>query len=415
VFNQTQREDKLMDWVVSQGAVGAIVWQTAAIEGGSAEVVFNDFEFCKRTPILVLELGKADGLEMDGICKDLAQNGTTFRAELTAGDVNNWKNIRRGPFIVGFRVVGTLISVGTGALALAKYALFIRNLGLQLTIPQIILLIHFLASLFRAIIIALDPIYAGQLFVGYQAHMVSTISLPSLFVATLLLSLYWKESMDRSRVQVNKCLGSMKIPFFILSGIMILVEVINSVLRAVRIGILGVMTTLTAVLYIVVLLTLSLIFFVVGVKILLKLRRSDAMINLTRHSRSKLRLWRLTIFLVVSGMFNIVFIIGWVLGAFEFFLYSPVGFHVFWTMLYASLILSTLTQVLAIKAPTAPGGLTTKMSTYSLRNSTKSSGALSTESNHARSTATYDEGAPSAAADDIETGEEDDEDTGSEN
>lgn len=379
VFNKTQREDILMDWVISKGARGVIVWQTAAQEGGTADVIFNDFSFCRRMSILALEIGKQDGATLDGICNDYAQNGTQFLIELTAGDVNNWERYRRGAFITVFRIIGTPLSAGTAALALAKYALFVKHVGFQLSIPQIILLMHFMASLFRTIIIALDPIYAGLVFVGYQAHMTSTISMPSLFIATLLVALYWKESMDQTRVVVNKFLGKMRIPFILLSVVMILVELINSLLRAIRIGILGVMSTLTAVLYIVILLTLSFIFFIVGVKVLNKLRQSDAMSNISRRSASKSRLRRLTIFLIVSGSFNVFFIISWVLAAFDYFLYTPAGFHAFWTILYLSLILSTLTQVLAIRAPRRPSGLTTVSPSQSFRHANKTSSALSTE------------------------------------
>lgn len=127
-------------------------------------------------------------------------------------------------------------------------------------------------------------------------------------------------------------------------------EIISTVLRAARIGRVGLGTTLIAILYACILSSFSLIFFVGGYRVLQQLRLvSTPQDDEIRESRG--RLHKMTTFLIASGACNFVFILGFVLSAVESFAYSPLGFHVCWSVLYLGLLSGSLVQCLAVRMP----------------------------------------------------------------
>jgi hypothetical protein len=74
-----------------------------------------------------------------------------------AADPNEWKYLFQ---VSGtpFRIIFSIVSGLTSAIALAKWALFIRRTGAQLSVPQLCLASTFVIALFRTIYHALDPI-----------------------------------------------------------------------------------------------------------------------------------------------------------------------------------------------------------------------------------------------------------------
>lgn len=127
-------------------------------------------------------------------------------------------------------------------------------------------------------------------------------------------------------------------------------EIISTVLRAARIGRVGLGTTLIAIVYACILSSFSLIFFIGGYRVLKQLRLvSTPQDSETRESLGQLV--KMTAFLIASGVCNFVFILGFIISAVESFAYSPVGFHVCWSILYLGLLSGSLVQCLAVRMP----------------------------------------------------------------
>lgn len=263
--------------------------------------------------------------------------------------------------MVVWRIVATLLCAASGVVAGAKLIGYVRNDGVQLTIPQLTLGLQFIAALFRIGIVSTDPIYAGNAFNSVSAHMTSTISFPINFVTLLLLAMYWSEILDASKIRFTSFLNRLRIPFIIACVILVIAEIVSTLLRAIRFGIkVSVATTVAAVIYVIFMLAVTIFFFVYGARVIQRLRQSKALTNIkgamNKSSRRNKSLRRLTVMLLVTGIFNIIFIIAFVIAAVESFFYTPTGFHLSWTLMYIGVLGGSLTQVIAVKWPFRLGG-----------------------------------------------------------
>jgi hypothetical protein len=63
------------------------------------------------------------------------------------------------------------------------------------------------------------------------ATALTELSFPFVLSSFLLFTLYWHEMMTSSSVIVHPFLNKMKIPFFLLSGIMLALQIIRTILR----------------------------------------------------------------------------------------------------------------------------------------------------------------------------------------
>lgn len=160
--------------------------------------------------------------------------------------------------------------------------------------------------------------------------------------------------MDESKVKITNFLPKTKIPFLVFSFLLFLGELISSALRAARIGYLIVGTTIISVIYVLTIAILTLLFFIVGGKVLNRIRALRADVGTAPGIElhvSRTRLRRMTVILVSNGIINVVWILGFILSAIDTFAYFPVGFHVCWSLLYGGILLGSLTQCLAIRMP----------------------------------------------------------------
>jgi hypothetical protein len=142
--------------------------------------------------------------------------------------------------------------------------------------------------------------------------MMITIHWPLAFITTLSISLYWQELLSASRVRVANFVQKLRIPFIVISLFIIAIEISSSSLRAVRAANLGVLTTITGVIYAVVMVGLSIFFFVAGVMVLKKLREGE---NVSTGGRRRQQLRKVRLFSIVLSLF----VIAWFADAESFF------------------------------------------------------------------------------------------------
>lgn len=252
--------------------------------------------------------------------------------------------------------MATLMAAAAGVISMAKLIAYVRLEGFRLSIPQLTLEIQLAAALFRVGITSTDPIYAGLAFPAVAAHMTTTISFPLNFVSLILLTLYWQEILEKSKIHITSFLTKLRIPFIVASIILYVAEIIASLVRAIRFGIkIEQASTISAAFYIIFLLSLSIFFFVVGGKVIYRLRISKKLTAMkgavSQNSRRTSSLWRVTVMLVLTGVFNLIFISSFVIAVFDAFFYSPGGFHLSWTLMYLGVLGGSLSQVAAVKWP----------------------------------------------------------------
>lgn len=320
-------------------------------------------------------------------------------------DVNLWTQARNSSFMVLWRVFFSLLAALTGSLAGAKLIAFFRasrgsnsnTAGTcSLSIATLVLLIHFFTGIFRAAYAATDPIYmnyAGSTL-GYQAHMLISIHFPVNIITILLLALYWKELLDKTRVHIAGFLSNMKIPFFIVSLIVVTAEFVASALRAAESGSLGAAVYAIGVIYVTTALTVSVFFFITGIRVIRRLEYSAKLSNVHQTHKHKTSLKRVrnplaccksayfvdlvfyiqtTAYVITSGIFCLIFIAGLAQALFSDHFYSPVGFIATWTTNYFGIYGGAFVQVLAVRFPSEDSGSATSPRSRTATASTNSS------------------------------------------
>lgn len=170
----SHKEANLLD-VVSQLKLGGIlIYNTAARVGSTSEILLVDQSWCRSLSITTLETGLTSGLELVKMCETVTPD-SNISVTLNTGDRNDWMTIKRGAYIVIFRIVATLAAVAAGSLAGAKLIGYVRVEGFRLNIPQVTLWVQLVAALFRAPVVAIDPIYSGLYMNATGLHMTSTV------------------------------------------------------------------------------------------------------------------------------------------------------------------------------------------------------------------------------------------------
>lgn len=269
--------------------------------------------------------------------------------------------------MIFFRIVATLMTAAAGIISGAKLIGYVRQDGISLSIPIVSLSVQFAAALFRIGIVSIDPIYAGLSFGATAAHMTTTISFPLNFISMILLTMYWSEILDASKIRISslRFLTKLRVPFVLACIILYAAEITATLGRAIRFSIrIPVASTISGVLYIVFTLAASIFFFVYGGRVIHRLLKTSSLTNIRgssteTSSRTNASLRRLTIMLVVTGLFNLIFITAFVIAVFESFFYTPVGFHLSWTLMYLGILGGSISQVSAVKWPAPISGRNT--------------------------------------------------------
>lgn len=167
-------ERVLLDFVRIFNFSAIFTHNTAAVVGSTAEVLVADRSWCPSLGIPILETGLNWGPELMEMCKSNATSNPII-VTLTSGDYNEWMYLKRGWFMIVWRIVATLMAATAGSLAGGKLIAYIRLQGVSATVPQVTLGVQFFAALFRIGIVSIDPIYAGLNFGATEAHMTSTV------------------------------------------------------------------------------------------------------------------------------------------------------------------------------------------------------------------------------------------------
>lgn len=286
-------------------------------------------------------------------------------------DENTFTTARNSGFMVFWRIFFTLLAGITGALAGAKLIAYWRTVGLELSVGQVILWLQFFASLFRACYAAIDPIYQGYtLMAGYQAHWIYSIHFPINIITTLLLSLYWKELMDSTKVTVAGFLSKMKIPFFLLSLFVVAIEVACDALRASESSSLSVAIFIYGAAYIATLLLSSAFFFFTGARVIGRLREASKAGNVHGSSHKQIlrrvrpspppsprqfplisRALQTTVYLFASAIFNVIWVSGLIQALFDTWFFTPVGQIFTFSCMLLGVYGAALAHVLSVKMP----------------------------------------------------------------
>eukprot|EP01122_Echinamoeba_exundans_P016064 TRINITY_DN8032_c0_g1_i1.p1 TRINITY_DN8032_c0_g1~~TRINITY_DN8032_c0_g1_i1.p1 ORF type:complete len:269 (+),score=14.30 TRINITY_DN8032_c0_g1_i1:1348-2154(+) len=213
---------------------------------------------------------------------------------------------------------------------------------------KIILALQFFIGLFRTPYAAVDPLlfmYAET--PGWVGYMMLTIHFPVNVIGTLLLGMYWREVLDNFNIGGAVFLCRMKVPFIVISAIVVILEVINSSLRAALLPV-AVAVYLTNGVYIVVIVVMNAFFFTMAYRIVRRLIASSKSLNVQLPKRRQKALRSTIAFVVLSGIMDLIFVSGLIQAAVEAWFYSPNGFVTSLTFVYFGIYGGALVQVLCL-------------------------------------------------------------------
>jgi hypothetical protein len=371
-------------WLKRNGAKAAIIIPTSSPYGGGSEHLVDSWEKCRSLfPFLVVEVGISDGGKLVNIVTSQGNGNLTVTVE--PGDFNMWRYIRRGWFLVVFSIVSSLTGLVITSLALAKLIAYIRIFGFELSIAQTSLAIHAVVNMYRLIYSAVDPLYAGRYLDGFAAHSLPTLTWPFPIITTLLISLYLRELLSKmtmkGNVRIANFLTNMRIPFIIISIVLLGLEVATSALRATRASTLNVLTFIVAAAYFICASSMAVFFIVTGSRVVGQQLRAAALRNGStsdavkgKPRKSKVR-WsfKAVKYILVAAGFLLLFclsLIGLAITVrcsltisvpakimshsecpLQPLFYHPIGHYTVWTMVWVSLYGISFAQIAAFKTP----------------------------------------------------------------
>lgn len=296
-------------------------------------------------------------------------------------------------FSIALPIVGIFILVASGiicVMACWKLTLLIIRDGFQLSIAQVVLWINVIGCLLRMIYGASDPFAAFETTNFLYSQIFLSISYPAAVAGSLLISLYWHEMIKKTGNRVNMFLDRMRIPFIIITAFMFAFELVTATLRGALYSF-AIMLYLDGAMYVIVSLAVFIFFVVTRYRLQKVFDKINSGLGSRRGQRLTLATFQLQAIVVLLMFFMVLLLIIGTTGL----LMTPISFPILFFLLYLTLILTSLFQVLLISAPQVPWtwffcGL---CSQQSLRNvifegSSTFSGAMSSFKSHSSSFAT---------------------------
>jgi len=264
--------------------------------------------------------------------------------KLSSFDENHWTTIFKHPGFGMWRLILFSLAVYNFFTAIGKEALFIHRRKLEFNVVQITLFVHIISNGIRSVVLFIDPIFSQGVILYEIATFVNTITFPLEVITSLLIAFYWFGLIDDSNIEVSSFLGNLNIPFAISGTVILLQEIIGGIIRVLNIGAgLQAIIFVNAILYLVIYVPATIFFFIIGFLVL----------NRTKELRDRLskKLRRVTIRIMVSGIFLLLWLVPIVLTVTQFLFVTPESYVTIWFFLNFFLLLSTLIQLSALQVP----------------------------------------------------------------
>lgn len=167
-----------------------------------------------------------------------------------------------------------------------------------------------------------------------------------------LVGLYWSELLQSNQVTMTHFLTRFRYVFFVITALSFIAEIASSVLRATVANFVAA-ATIIGLIYFAFTIAMTAVFFYNGVKVLQFVRLSATASNprLNSPNKEEKTLQRTSIYLVCSGLFNLVWLSGLCMAAVTSFSNTGFGFFSSMTTMWVGISGGALTQVLALKMP----------------------------------------------------------------
>jgi hypothetical protein len=233
----------------------------------------------------VVEIGYTSYLTIVSAIK----KNTSFNVTIDAEEGNVWIQYWIGyKFDIIFSIVVGIPAVLAAAMAVYKlHVLIAVNNGCNLNVGTACLVCHLIASILRAFFVIVDPMGFRRMLTYHLNNTLFTLPFPFIISGTLVLCFYWFETMSKSSMMVYPFLNRLKIPFFIISGVVIVMDITLSIMRSSGQIISTQLIVVTLICYSALAFGISVFYLVVAIKLLRRIRSSTVtkMKNLKRITK----------------------------------------------------------------------------------------------------------------------------------
>lgn len=158
----------------------------------------------------------------------------------------------------------------------------------------------------------------------FDAYFFRSITWPVNIITLLLVGMYYQEVLTSNKLHVADNVQRFKIPFIVITILILILEIVSSSIRASRVGTLYVLVYITTAYYAVANLILGIYYTVIGSKVLRYFKKSAAEFNVTTSRHNRDTMTRVTIFILVTSVCAFATVIGYIMAATPFF-WTPVG------------------------------------------------------------------------------------------
>jgi hypothetical protein len=248
-------------------------------------------------------------------------------------------------------IISNLLLVMSGVtliIACYKQSLLVMVNGWQRSIAQKVLVINIICLILRFVWLASDPWGAYGTTPGLWVQIGMTLPFAFSLIGALLITLYWHELIQKaSGGKATMFLGKLRIPFWIIAGMLFAWELSVSIVRGFGSHAVTVLVILDGIIY--ALITLSLLIFFIITKV--RLNRVFEKLNKSLGQSKKDKLGIASNIVLCMGAVMIWWIIALILLGIGSFIWIPDGFVGIWSILMIGMNVMALMQVLLIRAP----------------------------------------------------------------
>lgn len=264
---------------------------------------------------------------------------------ITSEEGNQWRDLFEG---VGMLVGQIIMSAATlFAVILAAYKLHLYRIygetGLRWNVSQVTLWLEIISNSLRFLHVAVDPLGCRKVLTYFGHNSLERMSLPFTLAASLLIVFFWYELMKKPTGKIHSFLYKLKIPFYILIGVLLALQAIT-VSVAVTTWTSFQMDLLIIILYVILTSFIMVFYLITGVRLLKHLKPNENKVDVNNNSKHLLQTTRLL--LGSAGCLFAFVVIEIVHVSMDL---SAEEYVLFFFLYYGALTAASITQILAFQ------------------------------------------------------------------
>lgn len=345
LFYQDTPLERLIVEAQQIGCVGVIYASSVNVVGGNLKYRTDDSYIASQVNITVVEVGFVQlgaGLGSE-LLKSLAAQELISNVTILPDEAENpWVPVISSGWIYVWSISIILFSAANIVLAslqLKKFYAFYG--GCTQAIAIYVLIIEIISNTIR-ILACIDFFGSNYLYPEWLYVFLGELCIPFVIASFLLFTLYWHELMTSASVIVHPFIVKMKIPFFVISGFILAVQLIKTIVRSATLF--AGFNLIIAAFYLASFLFIVIFYTITGIKLLKRMHKSKSL------GRTTVKLTKSTIKVLISGGIIFIFVVLAILFA-TGIPFTPIGYVVTWYITYAVVNIASLMNILAFELP----------------------------------------------------------------